>query len=552
MNISSNSPTQETNPKQIVIRVKTSRESAKRERSSKVDKSIYEFPQCPKSRLSSITNFDTFSNTKTVNSDFGGILNSQNSVRKIKGSVLLSKPPSKMTSFCQQSELNQQSSNLCNDRNIIAQPTLLLQPPNDKSTETNFFLKKTAQVSTQKKISDIFLSSLMAANSQSLVDNFTFQATPVEKNKKIRIVKQFSSTKPVSKANLENSLGVKMPLPNSRNNRLLKNCNNLSVDDALNRKTGHDKFGMPKKSLLTKNVNNMNLTLRRQRGPNSENIKWARKGMTSLVTDQINLQAKFDRYYGKIKLIDSFSDPVHETTESLLETMAGFLRKNIEQAKKMSAQICLNSNKRINKILVKNDRFKNRTFIEKVKKVIEILQLMKRSSVPLNKFYEFPNRPLAHSMTAPFLEAAKLGQTSLLKKMLARDSDLLQFSYDPLHQTALHFAVQYDQIDAAKFLISVASNVDAIDKFGRTPLYHAICNKNAILVYKLLIFNASPWARKEYNYRKLAANSPQIQNLLQKFQFLFAALKISPKALSSKIRKFFIEYKINILKGYDI
>jgi ankyrin repeat protein len=58
--------------------------------------------------------------------------------------------------------------------------------------------------------------------------------------------------------------------------------------------------------------------------------------------------------------------------------------------------------------------------------------------------------------------------------------------------TALHWAVNADDLDTVSLLIQAGANVTARDRYGFTPLYFAATNGNAALIRKLLEAGADP------------------------------------------------------------
>ena len=58
--------------------------------------------------------------------------------------------------------------------------------------------------------------------------------------------------------------------------------------------------------------------------------------------------------------------------------------------------------------------------------------------------------------------------------------------------TALHWAVQLDDLNTVEFLLRAGARADATNDTGVTPLYLACMNRNAVLVEKLLAAGANP------------------------------------------------------------
>lgn len=53
--------------------------------------------------------------------------------------------------------------------------------------------------------------------------------------------------------------------------------------------------------------------------------------------------------------------------------------------------------------------------------------------------------------------------------------------YDPLRRTAIFQAIRHKNIDILKSILNAKANIEAVEKYGRTPLYYAICNLNTFV-----------------------------------------------------------------------
>lgn len=52
--------------------------------------------------------------------------------------------------------------------------------------------------------------------------------------------------------------------------------------------------------------------------------------------------------------------------------------------------------------------------------------------------------------------------------------------------TPLHTAARYNQIEIVRFLLTQKGvDVNAVDRFGRSPAYDAVLNKNKLITYEL-------------------------------------------------------------------
>lgn len=72
--------------------------------------------------------------------------------------------------------------------------------------------------------------------------------------------------------------------------------------------------------------------------------------------------------------------------------------------------------------------------------------------------------------------AACSGQADLLTKLIDKGVSLLIKDYD--HRTPLHVAAANDKLTIAKILVKYSANINALDRFGKTPLSDATENRS--------------------------------------------------------------------------
>jgi ankyrin repeat protein len=75
-------------------------------------------------------------------------------------------------------------------------------------------------------------------------------------------------------------------------------------------------------------------------------------------------------------------------------------------------------------------------------------------------------------------EAAKAGDLAKVKALLIKNPNLV-FSQDNGGATPLHYTVREGHAEVLKYLLTNKADVNARDKSGYTPLYWAVCNKDA-------------------------------------------------------------------------
>jgi ankyrin repeat protein len=78
---------------------------------------------------------------------------------------------------------------------------------------------------------------------------------------------------------------------------------------------------------------------------------------------------------------------------------------------------------------------------------------------------------------------AKLGYVNFLKELKSYGVDFKKGDYDG--RTALHIAAREDHLDVVTLLLKEGCNPNAVDIFGRSPLFEAILKRNKCCVYEL-------------------------------------------------------------------
>jgi ankyrin repeat protein len=94
------------------------------------------------------------------------------------------------------------------------------------------------------------------------------------------------------------------------------------------------------------------------------------------------------------------------------------------------------------------------------------------------------------SASLTLAEAAKLQDKAAVRSLIEQKADVNAVLPDGT--TALHWAVETDDLDTVALLIQAGANVKAQDRYGLTPLYFACTNGNATIIRKLLQAGADP------------------------------------------------------------
>ena len=86
-------------------------------------------------------------------------------------------------------------------------------------------------------------------------------------------------------------------------------------------------------------------------------------------------------------------------------------------------------------------------------------------------------------------EAVQNENRSLLRTLVAQKADVNAASADGT--TALHWAVEYDDLESVDVLLKAGAQVDAADRYGMTPVFYAVTNGNAPISVRLLAAGAN-------------------------------------------------------------
>jgi ankyrin repeat protein len=86
-------------------------------------------------------------------------------------------------------------------------------------------------------------------------------------------------------------------------------------------------------------------------------------------------------------------------------------------------------------------------------------------------------------------QAVQSQDKALLRSLVAQKADVNAASADGA--TALHWAVEYDDLEAVNLLLEAGARVDAADRYGLTPLFYAVTNGNSAVSERLLAAGAN-------------------------------------------------------------
>ena len=81
--------------------------------------------------------------------------------------------------------------------------------------------------------------------------------------------------------------------------------------------------------------------------------------------------------------------------------------------------------------------------------------------------------------------AASVGDTAKLELFLMAGLSINSADYDM--RTALHLAAAEDNSDCVKFLLKSKSDVNAVDRFGNTPLYDNLRVRLVLMVVVVVV-----------------------------------------------------------------
>ncbi len=87
-------------------------------------------------------------------------------------------------------------------------------------------------------------------------------------------------------------------------------------------------------------------------------------------------------------------------------------------------------------------------------------------------------------------QAVQSDNKTLLRSLIAQKVDVNACSEDGT--TALHWAVEYDDLEDVDLLLKAGAHVGATDRYGMTPLFYAVTNADAPVTERLLAAGANP------------------------------------------------------------
>ena len=173
-----------------------------------------------------------------------------------------------------------------------------------------------------------------------------------------------------------------------------------------------------------------------------------------------------------------------------------------------------------------------------------MIQFIITCKIPHNLIFEFPSRPYQNPRSVEFIEAAKIGKSDRISDLLVKVSPLLVYEYDHFRLTALHWAAIRNYVSCGEVLLENNSFTNALDSYGRSPLYYAIKNQNVALIYMMLKKHASPWSPKHTNYFDLANKNEQIIYFLKRFRLLDLMLIFRKASDRDAFRQYYVNNKI--------
>jgi ankyrin repeat protein len=86
-------------------------------------------------------------------------------------------------------------------------------------------------------------------------------------------------------------------------------------------------------------------------------------------------------------------------------------------------------------------------------------------------------------------EAVQSENKAQLHSLIAQNADVNAAGVDGA--TALHWAVEYDDLESVDLLLKAGAHVDAPDRYGMAPLFYAVSNGNAAISERLLAAGAN-------------------------------------------------------------
>jgi hypothetical protein len=259
---------------------------------------------------------------------------------------------------------------------------------------------------------------------------------------------------------------------------------------------------------------------------------------SSRIVDNVYIRSLFEN---KVRL-NSRND-----LEKIKSTINSNFDENLSSMQHFASTICRRTRKAVQKIIQPSQVNKKEYKTELIHKMKNFLLFFKTLGLSSSELLKFPIRPYYHPKAAEFVKAAKFGDSDKITSMLFHHSNLLIYEFDYLHLTALHWATKRNHTECAQELIKLRAYVNSQDLYGRRPLYYAIQNKNAALVYQFLVHYAIPWSTENCNYIELADGEEIIVYLIKRFRYLDLILRLLTRDEREQFRKSFIETKIRRL-----
>jgi hypothetical protein len=232
------------------------------------------------------------------------------------------------------------------------------------------------------------------------------------------------------------------------------------------------------------------------------------------------------------------------SSESIARMLADNTRENITKVTRFAEDITTKIHEDISRI---TEPVRNNIQAQRRKllfKITEFLSFVNKLDIPKSLVLQFPIRPYQHSRSIEFIVSAKLGKIERIQDLILRESNLLVYEFDHFRLTALHWAAKRDFWICAESLLEASSYINALDVYGRTPLFYAIRNQNVGLVYMMLIRGASPWSSREANFIELAEGNVKVISYIKKFRVLDLMLKFQKPAAREEFRQYYLKTKV--------
>lgn len=139
----------------------------------------------------------------------------------------------------------------------------------------------------------------------------------------------------------------------------------------------------------------------------------------------------------------------------------------------------------------------------------------------------FPYMPYQSNKAKEFINSAKFGELSEIKKLLNYNK-LLIFEFDYIGMNALHWACKRGNYDIVRELINYYPNLDIQDSFGRNCLYYAVQSGDYDICNIILLNKVTPFVldKNKENFTIFLKNNTKIEYLVSKFTSIHTLLKM--------------------------